>query len=150
MERTVELVCFNYHIRTLVAQDVVCTIVFSDASKKSIAVHMTLMKQMRSHTRSGSFAMSASHTKSFERARQCAKHLSTFLNLKALLTEEGQLCMLRRNGRSKDNERAFLIATRSGNEVYVIFIVNQGTFLAKLFCQFTWCPIIATNDDATT
>ena len=67
VERTVELVGLDNHKFALRTEDVVGAIVFGNATQKCITVGMTLVHDVRTHARSGGFAMRSSKAKALKR-----------------------------------------------------------------------------------
>ena len=96
MERTIEFVSLDdYEVR--IRQNVVGAVVLRDATQEGIAVEMALVHDMSTHGAGSSLAMRTSHAESLMLTCQCAEHLSTFLDLETVLTEETQFLMILRD-----------------------------------------------------
>ena len=106
---------------------------------------MTLMQQMRRHSRCSSLAMSTSHTKSLVFLSEQTQHLSPLLYVKSVLLEINQFSMFSRNSRSIDHESIFLYLETGRNLLHIILIMYLRTFFNQLLGKLTRSLIITAH-----
>ena len=105
VERTVELVGFDYHQVTFVGKQQVGPVVFGNTSQECVTFHMRIVQQVGCHGRSSGFSMGTGYTESFFGPCQHTQHLCAFLDLEAMFTEIGPFLMFFRNGRRVYHQR---------------------------------------------
>ena len=87
MEAAVEFIGLDYN-EVGVGEDIVVAIVLGDKSEEGIAVEMTLVHDVGTHSGCRGLTMCSCHTKSLVGLGQCAQYLSALLYLETIITEE--------------------------------------------------------------
>ena len=106
---------------------------------------MTLMQQMSGHATCCGFAVCSCHAESFKRTGEGAQYLSSFLDFESVLLEMHQFFMFGRyGGRIYYQGRADFPA-RIRNLLYILGVMDAGTFVLKFSCQVARCLVITAN-----
>ena len=96
---------------------------------------MRLFQQVGDHRGGRCLAMRTGHTQSAAATGDLTQHTGTFHHLETIFPEIAEFRMVFGNGRSIDDQCLFRIGKAVGDQVHIVFIVNDGSFTVQLFRQ---------------
>ena len=93
--------------------------------------------------------MGTRYTESLMSTSKSTEHLSSFLQVEAMIAEISKFAMVGRHRWGIDHKSVVAVETWLGYELEVVFIMYLSAFLFELASKVTWRLVVATNDEST-
>ena len=106
---------------------------------------MTLVHDVRTHTRRGGFAVRSRKAKSLEGSGKRTQHLRALLYLEAIFAEVDQLFVVVGDGWSVYHEARLGVFASLRYLVNIFFVVQEHALLLQLLCQLGRCLIVPSH-----